>query len=149
MQLSPVVEREIDDGQSASGHFLPQAFTRFDIARGDEQQRDRVQAGIVAQDKEAVGGGRRSLDNAKDVVGRCVVKLFYRSGGRGRLEGGSGKFPRFLRALGRGCHHAVGNQRVGGHIGTDSRGILLSPFHQPACTVFRARFGTFGLGVTK
>ena len=149
MQFSPIVECEIDDHQTASGHFLPQAFAGFDIARCDEHQCDCVQTGIVTQDEEALGGGRGCLDDTKDVMGRCVVKPFDRSGRRGRLEGGSCEFPGFLRACRRGGHHAVRYQGVGCHIGADRCGILLSALHQPACTIFHAGFGTFSLGVTK
>lgn len=149
MQFSPVVECEVDDHQSAGGHFLAQAFTGFDISRREEHQCDPVQAGIVTQDEEALGGGRAPLDDTQDVMGRCVVKPFHGSGCRGRLEGESCEFPGFLRARRRGGHHAVRYQAVGGHIGADRRRILLSAFHQPACTVLRAGFGTFSLGVTK
>lgn len=82
-------------------------------------------------------------------MGRCVVKPFDRSGRRGPLEGESGEFPGFLRAHRGGGHHAIRHQGVGRHIGADRRGILLSTLHQPACTVFHARFGPFSLGVTK
>lgn len=63
MQFCPVVEGEVDDHQTASRHFLPEAFADFDVARGDKQQSHRVQAGIVAHDEEASGGGRGSLDD--------------------------------------------------------------------------------------
>ena len=149
MQFSPFVECEIDDHQTASWHFLPQAFAGVDIARGDEHQGDCVQAWIVTQNQEASGGGRDSLDNTKDVMGRCVVKPFDWRGRWGRPESGSCKFPGFLRARRRGGHHPVRYQGMGRHIGADRRGILLSALHQPACTIFHAGFGTFGLGVTK
>jgi len=80
---------------------------------------------------------------------RRVIKPINRSNLERRAECGSRKFPGLLGARGGRRHDLVGNEGVGGQVGADPGGVLAPALHQFAGTVFHARFGAFGLGVTK
>ena len=128
--------------------FLPQPFTRFDVAGRDQHGREFVETGIVPDDQKRAWPGR-FLDDAKDCMWGSVIKPINRGSLGGRAECGSRKFPGLLSARRGRRHDLVRNERVGGQVGADPGGVLAPALHQFAGTVFHARFGAFGLGVTK
>ena len=82
MQFSPVGKCEIDNHQRGCGHFFTQALTGLDIAGRYKHQCNGMQAGIMTQHKEAIGGGGGAPDDAKDVMRCRVVEALHRRGSR-------------------------------------------------------------------
>jgi hypothetical protein len=78
-----------------------------------------------------------------------IIKTLY----SGRLwraaECSSGQFPGFLGAGGRRNEDIIGSKGMGHHICPDHTGIFAPTISQFARAIFRAWFGTFGLGMTK
>ena len=149
VQLTPVVESKIDDRKAGRRQFLPQPFTRFDVAGRDQHGCEFVETGIVPDDQKRVRGRGGFLDDAKDCMSGRVIKPINRGSLGRRAECGGRKFPGLLSARGGRRHNLVGNECVGGQVGADPGGVLAPALHQFAGTVFHARFGAFGLGVTK
>jgi hypothetical protein len=126
VQLLPLLESEIDDDETGGRQLLAQPLADFDIAAGDQQRGEFVEAWIVADQQKRACGVGRFLDNVYKRIGLGFIQAAVMDNWRrrGKCRGGEG--PGLARALRRRYHHLIGDQRMAGHIGAKLGRVLAS-----------------------
>src|SRR5437762_3993945 len=149
MELAPILAGEIDHGEARGRETLAQAFARLDIAGGDQDARDLVQARIVPDHHQRTGPAADFLDQVEDALRPGVIEPVLVGDRWWHGKRGNHALPGLARAPRARHQDAIRNERVVGEIGAELGGILATARIEPAVAIARAGRGLFGLGMSK